>query len=73
MPDIRVTSDINGRVWKIEAAVGDIVAEGDTLIILESMKTELPVDAPASGRVKEILVAEEETVEEGRLLAVIEA
>jgi acetyl-CoA carboxylase biotin carboxyl carrier protein len=73
MPDIKVPSDMNARVWKIEVAVGDQVAAGDTLLILESMKTELPIEAPKAGRVKQILVAEEASVEEGQPLVVIEA
>ena len=73
MADIKVPSDINARVWKVEVAVGDRVAAGDTLLILESMKTELPVEAPEGGRVKQILVAEEAAVVEGQVLVVIEA
>jgi biotin carboxyl carrier protein len=59
-------------VWKIERAVGDTVAEGDVLIILESMKMEIPVEAPCSGRLVEIRVQEGASVEEGAVLAVIE-
>ena len=73
MADIKIPSDINARVWKIEVSVGDRVAAGDTLLILESMKTELPVDAPEAGQVKQILVAEEATVAEGQVLVVLEA
>jgi biotin carboxyl carrier protein len=72
MPDLNVPSDMTARVWKIEVAVGDTVAEGDTLLILEAMKQELPIEAPAAGRVKQILVAEEAAVEEGQTLVVIE-
>jgi len=73
MPDIEVPSDINARVWKIEVAVGDLVAAGDTLLILESMKTELPIEAPEGGTVKQILVEEAASVEEGQILVVIES
>ena len=67
----QVEAQITGNVWKIEKAVGDAVDEGETLIILESMKMEIPVEAPCAGTVAEIRVAEGESVEEGAILAVI--
>jgi len=67
----QVEAQITGNVWKIEKAVGDAVAEGETLIILESMKMEIPVEAPCSGTLAEIRVAEGQSVEEGAVLAVI--
>ena len=73
MADVTVVSDITGRVWKIEVGVGDRVAEGDVLVILESMKTELPIEAPCAGLVKAILVAEEAAVEEDMALVVLES
>lgn len=72
MPEIKVASDMDARVWKIEVAVGDMVAEGGTLLILESMKTELPIDAPRAGRVAQILVVETDTVTDGQVLVVLE-
>ena len=72
MARIEVESEIAGSVWKVEVAVGDSVAVGDVLIILESMKMEIPVESPAAGKVAEILVAPEDAVEEDQLLAVIE-
>ena len=72
MAEIKVPSDINARVFKIEVAVGDTVAAGDTLMILESMKMEIPVEAPQGGRVAKILVAEEGEIEEGQVVAVLE-
>jgi biotin carboxyl carrier protein len=71
MPDTRVPSDLNGTVWKIEVAVGDRVAEGDTLMVLESMKMEIPVAAPCDGVVSAIPVAEQQAVAEGETLAVL--
>ncbi len=71
MPDIRIKSDLNGMVWKIEVAVGDRVAEGDTLILIESMKMEIPVSAPRAGTVKAIFVKEEQQVAEGETLAIM--
>ena len=70
MAELRVRSEIAGSVWKIEVAVGDTVVEDDTLLILESMKMEIPLVAPRAGFVKEILVAEGETIAEG-VVAVI--
>jgi biotin carboxyl carrier protein len=68
---IEVESEVAGNVWKVEVEVGDSVAEGDVLIILESMKMEIPVESPAAGTIAEILVAPEDAVEEDQLLAVL--
>jgi acetyl-CoA carboxylase biotin carboxyl carrier protein len=67
-----VRAHITGTVWKIQVALGDKVEEEDELIILESMKMEMPVESPADGTVKEILVAEGEPVKEGQVLIVLE-
>jgi len=70
MAELRVRSEIAGSVWKIEVTVGDTVAEDDPLLILESMKMEIPLLSPRAGVVKEILVAEGEPIGEG-VVAVI--
>ena len=70
MAELRVRSEIAGSVWKIEVAIGDAVAEDDPLLILESMKMEIPLLSPRAGVVKEILVAEGEPIAEG-VVAVI--
>ena len=67
-----VESEVTGNVWKVEVEVGDKVEEGETLLILESMKMEIPVESPAAGTVAELLVAPEDAVEEDQLVAVIE-
>ena len=67
-----VEAHITGTVWKIEVAVGDSVREGDTVVILESMKMEMPVEAEDSGVVKEILCEEGQAVSEGDPLVVLE-
>lgn len=67
-----VESEVQGNVWKIEVNAGDRVAEGDVLIILESMKMEIPVESPVAGLVVEILVALEESVAEEQILAVMD-
>ena len=66
MPDI--PAHITGTVWKIEVAVGDRVDADQTLAILESMKMEIPVEAPRAGLVLEILVAEGQTIDEDQPL-----
>jgi acetyl-CoA carboxylase biotin carboxyl carrier protein len=71
MPETKVPSELNGTVWKIEVAVGDRVSEGDTLILLESMKMEIPVSSPCDGIVSAILVKEEQAVVEGETLAMV--
>ena len=68
-----VESEVTGSVWKVEVAVGDQVEEGDVLIILESMKMEIPVEAPATGMVADITVEPEDAVEEDQVVAVIES
>jgi acetyl-CoA carboxylase biotin carboxyl carrier protein len=72
MPDIRVRSEIAGSVWKIEVEIGDQVAEEDPLIILESMKMEIPLLAPQAGVVREILVKEGDPIAEGEIALILE-
>jgi acetyl-CoA carboxylase biotin carboxyl carrier protein len=67
-----IEAHITGTVWKIEVAVGDTVEEGDTVLILESMKMEMPVEAEEEGTVKEILVKEGQSVSEGEMLVELE-
>jgi acetyl-CoA carboxylase biotin carboxyl carrier protein len=71
MAEIRVRSEIAGSVWKIEVAIGDSVAEDDTLVILESMKMEIPLLAPQSGVVRDILVVEGEPIAEGDIAVIL--
>jgi acetyl-CoA carboxylase biotin carboxyl carrier protein len=70
MPDVE--AHITGTVWKIECQVGQDVEEGDTLLILESMKMEMPVEAEDDGKVKEIVCEEGQSVSEGDTLVVLE-
>ena len=72
MERLNIESEVTGNVWKVETAVGATVAEGDVLLVLESMKMEIPVEAPAAGTVAELLVREEDAVTEDQLLAVLE-
>ena len=70
MPEVE--AHITGTVWKIEVKVGDNVDEGDTVVILESMKMEMPVEAEDAGKVKEIRCEEGQSVSEGDVLVVLE-
>ena len=70
MPDVE--AHITGTVWKIECSLGDAVAEGDTVVVLESMKMEMPVEAEDTGTVSAIHVAEGQAVREGEPLVTLE-
>ena len=72
MATIAIKSEITGTVWKLRAKPGDRVEAGDTLIIVESMKMEIPVLTEDGGTVKEILVQEKDPVAEGQVVAIIE-
>jgi biotin carboxyl carrier protein len=72
MAEIKVPSELNAVVWKIETAAGAKVGEGDTLILLEAMKMEIPVMAPRAGTVKTVLVAEKQQVAEGQALVILQ-
>ena len=67
-----VEAHITGTVWKIECQVGDVIEEGDTVAILESMKMEMPVEAEDSGTVAKICCEEGQSVSEGDTLVVLE-
>jgi biotin carboxyl carrier protein len=67
-----VKAHITGVVFQITSKPGDSVAEGDPVIVLESMKMEIPVEAPRAGRISEIRVAEGQTVQEGDTVAILE-
>jgi acetyl-CoA carboxylase biotin carboxyl carrier protein len=66
-----VRAEMVANVWKVVAAEGDSVDDGDTLVILESMKMEIPVLAEESGTVTQLAVAEGDVVQEGDLIAII--
>lgn len=72
MSKVEIESEVTGNVWKIETKVGDQVEAEDVLLILESMKMEIPVEATCSGTVSELLVSEKDTVEEDQVLVIIE-
>ena len=68
-----VESEVTGNVWKILLEVGAAVAEGEVIMILESMKMEIPVESPAAGKLVELKVSAEDQVEEDQVVAVVEA
>ena len=73
MAAIDVKTEVTGKVWKIVAKAGDKVAADDEILILESMKMEIPIAAPSDGTLKEITVAEGDSVTEDQVVAVLEA
>jgi len=69
---VKVAAHITGTVVKIERTVGQTIAAGEALLVLESMKMEMPLEAPVAGTVREIRCAEGQAVSEGDILAVID-
>jgi acetyl-CoA carboxylase biotin carboxyl carrier protein len=67
-----VVSEMVANVWRVVVGPGDPVGEGDPLVILESMKMEIPVPSPVAGRVSEVRVAEGGVVQEGDVIAIVE-
>lgn len=72
MAQIEVLASVTGSVWKIEKKVGESVSAGEEIMILESMKMEIGIEAPADGTVSAINVAEQDAVDEDQVLALIE-
>lgn len=72
MARIEIKSEITGTVWQLKAKPGDQVESGDVLIVIESMKMEIPVITEDGGTVREILVKEKDAVSEGQVVAIIE-
>ena len=71
MPE-EIKAPLTGTVWKIETKVGDALDEDDVIMILESMKMEIPVETPVDGELLEIRVNEGDSIQEGQVLAVVE-
>lgn len=67
----QIESLVTGTVWKLERKNGDLLVKGETILIIESMKMEIPIDAPVAGTLRELLVAEGESVSEGQVLAIV--
>ena len=69
---IQLIAEVTGNVWKVERSVGDELEEGDALVIVESMKMEIPIEAPCAGRLVELRCAESDPIHEGQVVAVLE-
>ena len=72
MAELKVEADLAGTVWQLTATPGDTLAEGDPILILESMKMEIPVESPCAARLLALHVTEGEVVREGQVLATLE-
>ena len=72
MAEEKICSEITGTVWKIEMGVGDTVAEDDVIMILESMKLEIPVLSPCAGTIRELLVDEGNAIAEDQVVAIVD-
>ena len=72
MPDIKIVTEVAGRVCALHVEVGASVGDGDDIAFVEAMKMEIPVAAPASGKLKSLLVKLDDMVAEGQVLAIIE-
>ena len=73
MAKVEIASEVTGNVWKINAQIGDVLAVDDTILILESMKMEIPVEATCAGTLVELKVKEEDQVNEDQVVAIIES
>jgi biotin carboxyl carrier protein len=72
MPDIRIVTEVAGRVCALPLEAGASVGDGDDIAFIEAMKMEIPVASPAAGKLKSILVAIDDVVAEGQVVAIIE-
>ena len=69
---MQLVSEVTGTVWKVERSVGDELAAGDAVVIVESMKMEIPIEAPCAGKLLELRCAESEAIQEGQLVAILD-
>jgi biotin carboxyl carrier protein len=72
MPEIRIVTEVAGRVCALPVEVGASVCDGDDIVFVEAMKMEIPVAAPAAGKLKALLVGIDDVVAEGQALAILE-
>ena len=72
MPEIKIVTEVAGRVCGLPVDVGGSVGDGDDVAFVEAMKMEIPVAAPASGKLKSLLVKLDDVVAEGQVLAILE-
>jgi biotin carboxyl carrier protein len=72
MPDIKIVTEVAGRICALPAEVGASIGEGDDIAFVEAMKMEIPVAAPAAGKIKSLLVKIDDVVAEGQVIAIVE-
>lgn len=72
MPDIKIVTEVAGRICALPVQVGGSIGDGEDVVFVEAMKMEIPVAAPAAGRLKTILVSIDDLVAEGQVLAILE-
>lgn len=72
MPEIKIITEVAGRICAIPVEVGGSVADGDDVVVIEAMKMEIPVSSPAAGTIKLLLVKLDEVVAEGQAIAIVE-
>jgi biotin carboxyl carrier protein len=72
MPEIKIVTEVAGRVCALPVEVGGSIGDGDDIVFVEAMKMEIPVASPAAGRLKSILVSLDDVVAEGQVLAILE-
>lgn len=72
MPEIKIVTEVAGRICALPVQVGGTIEDGDDVVFVEAMKMEIPVAAPAAGRLKSILVRVDDVVAEGQVLAIVE-
>ena len=72
MPEIKIMTEVAGRVCALPLGIGSLVSEGDDVALIEAMKMEIPVACSAAGRLKSLLVSVDEVVAEGQVLAIVE-
>jgi len=72
MPDIKIVTEVAGRVCALPVEIGANVSEGDDIALVEAMKMEIPVAAPAAGKLTSILISLDDVVAEGQVLAILE-
>ncbi len=72
MPDIKIVTEVAGRICALPVEAGADIADGDDIALVEAMKMEIPIAAPAAGKLKSILVKLDEVVAEGQAIAILE-
>ena len=72
MPDIKIVTEVAGRVCALPVEIGSNVGDGDEIAFVEAMKMEIPVSSPAAGKLRSLLIAVDDVVAEGQVIAIVE-